>query len=183
MPTPNEFNDFRFSPQQDDYKQTAMEQKDRDFQMMNDVTGLPGPSNGNYPRIFDREAGSEPVSPDLYIDKVFSDVRMSGAPKSGEYGQVTGQTLGNFVGTDMVPSPSPSKQFSSDKSGNPIELLNQTKANVEYHANLNEAYGLTQPIAGLGIHPWLRDGLAGDSEDEPGNAQPKPGIRVPFGGK
>lgn len=194
MPTSNDFSDFRFAPQQDDYKQSSMEQKDRSALMKDNEPMLPEVGQGNYPRIFDREAGSEPVSPDLYIDRVYKDVSATGPGQSytsterqsvsGEYGFTDQPNLnGVFVSDNMVPTPSRSMQFNSDKTGDPIELLNQTRADVDAHSNLNRAYGLNMPVAGLGITPWLRDSLADPSQDEPGNAMPSSNLGIPFGGK
>src|SRR5437762_1349587 len=56
------------------------------------------------------------------------------------------------------------RQFSSDKESDPIRLMEQTRAGIEAHASLNESYGLFQPVATLGSHPWLRDSLAVPSE-------------------
>jgi len=154
------------------------------------INGPDGPLPvGNYPRTFDREAGSEPTSPDYYPEQVFSNIPCTGPSQSyvtseresvsGEYGQSDGITNPIYPGTDMVPSPTPSMQFSSKMSGNPIELLDSTRSEVIKHANLNQAYGLNQPVAGLGIHHWLRDSLSNPDDAEPGNAQPGPGQRMP----
>lgn len=72
------------------------------------------------------------------------------------------------------------RQFSSDKTGDPQALLEQTRGSVEAHAALNYAYGLCQPVADLGSHPWLRDSLATPSEKEPGDAPPETGSDTPF---
>ena len=61
-------------------------------------------------------------------------------------------------------SPAPSKQFSSDANGDPKALLESTRPGINAHASLNEAYGLMQPVATLGSHPWLRDSLTNTSE-------------------
>lgn len=45
---------------------------------------------------------------------------------------------------------------------------------------MNEAYGLCQPVATMGSHPWLRDELAYPSPAEPGNAEPYAAAKVPF---
>ena len=58
MPTGSDFSDFRFSAQQDDYKQTAMEQDDRSTFIKDNEPMLPAPAQGSYPRIFDRQAWS-----------------------------------------------------------------------------------------------------------------------------
>lgn len=71
------------------------------------------------------------------------------------------------------------KQFSSDVTGNPEELLQQTRACVDQHADLIQVYGYHQPIATLGSHPWLRDELTNTGEMEPGNAEPKLGLKIP----
>lgn len=70
-------------------------------------------------------------------------------------------------------------QFSSKMSGDPISLLESTRQSVEAHADLNASYGLLQPVATLGSHPFLRDGLTTPDELAPGNAEPQPGLKIP----
>ena len=72
------------------------------------------------------------------------------------------------------------RQFSSKMSGDPRELLEQTRAGAEAHADLLESYGLCQPVATLGSHPWLRDSLTEPSALEPGNAAPDNQLGTPF---
>lgn len=97
---------------------------------------------------------------------------------SGDFGQINGQTL-PWPGDAMVPEPVPSKQFSSDVTGNPEELCRQTLPNIEAHADLNYTYGLCQPVSTLGSHAWLRDELSNTTEYEPGNAVVKDSIKTP----
>lgn len=82
--------------------------------------------------------------------------------------------------TPSDPTAGPTGQSSSKMSGDPIELLNSTKECIQRHADLNEVYGLCQPAATLGSHPWLRDSLADPSELEPGNAAPSIDQKMPF---
>jgi len=187
MPTGNEYSDVRFGQQDQTYKQT-------DRQMSGGVEGqVSGPTSsvasGSYPNTFDREAGSEPTSPQYYPEDVFNPIHCTGPSQSyvtseresvsGEYGQSDGITNALYPGTNMVPSPTPSKQFSSDCTGNPKELLSQTRDGITRHAAINEMYGLTQPVATLGSHPWLRDELTNTGESEAGNAAPDRNIKVP----
>ena len=72
------------------------------------------------------------------------------------------------------------RQFSQDKEGDPIRLMEQTRASIQAHGDLNEAYGLCQPVQDLGTHCWLRDSLAEPSEREPGNAEPQQDVKTPF---
>jgi len=74
---------------------------------------------------------------------------------------------------------SDNRRFSSDKPRDPRELLEQTRAGVDAHASMNESYGLCQPVATLGSHPWLRDSLTNTSEKEAGNAEPFPCGKLP----
>jgi hypothetical protein len=68
----------------------------------------------------------------------------------------------------------------SQVNGDPKALLASTKDCVEAHSDLNYIQGLCQPVATLGCHPWLRDSLSTTGEDEPGNAEPAQGLKVPF---
>ena len=65
-------------------------------------------------------------------------------------------------------------------NGDPKALLESTRECVEYHADLMDAYGYHQPTATLGSHPWLRDSLANPNDMEPGDAEPKIGLKEPF---
>jgi hypothetical protein len=71
------------------------------------------------------------------------------------------------------------RQFSSDVNGDPKALLQQAREGVDAHADLMQAYGLNQPVATLGSHPWLRDELANPTELEPGNAEPTVDLKIP----
>jgi hypothetical protein len=71
-------------------------------------------------------------------------------------------------------------EFATEEPSIPELLHESTRASVEAHADLNEAYGLCQPEATLGCHPWLRDELAEPSPAEPGNAEPYAAAKVPF---
>ena len=80
--------------------------------------------------------------------------------------------------------PSGSPYISSSRgTGDPKVLLEQTHQNIRDHADLNYAYGLCQPAAGLGVHPWLRDSFATPDEKEPGNASPTLADKTPFAEK
>lgn len=70
-------------------------------------------------------------------------------------------------------------QFSSKMSGDPIELMESTRSDVMRHSDMNAAYGLNQPVATIGSHPFLRDELANPGEPEPGNAQPFADAKIP----
>jgi hypothetical protein len=70
-------------------------------------------------------------------------------------------------------------QFSQDKEGDPIRLLESTRPGIDAHASMNESFGLCQPAATLGSHPFLRDELANPTELEPGNAEPQQGLKIP----
>jgi hypothetical protein len=119
----------------------------------------------------------------------FSDVRMgtqeqsykqtSREEVSGEYGQSDGMTNPVYPGTNMVPSPTPSMQFSSKMSGDPKELLANAQIGVKAHGDLVSSYGYNMPTATLGSHPWLRDSLANTTENEPGQAEPLAGEKMP----
>lgn len=193
MPTGNEYSDVRFGDGDQSYKQT-------DREMSGGVDGqVGGPGNplpqGNYPRIFDQTTGSEPLgtesddNPFYYPNRSYETIKCTGPGQSyvtteresisGEFGQCEAQPTGPYPGTDMVPSPSPSKQFSSKMSGNPQELLNSTRTGIQSHSSLNEAYGLMQPAATIGSHPWLRDELTNTGESEAGNAVPSADLKLP----
>jgi len=189
MPTGNEFTDVRFGQQDETYKQTDREMSGGIEPQIGG--GLPAPSAGSYPLVYDSQAGSEPSSPDLYPQRVFTaipatgpaeDYTSHGGSRGGEYGQVNpSMTLGRYYsGDNMVPDSVPSKQFSSDKEGDPKKLVRQAVDCINSHADLMNAYGYHQPVATLGSHPWLRDELTVTSEMEPGNAEPIPGMKNPF---
>jgi hypothetical protein len=191
MPTPNEFSDYRFGSTGDEsYKQT-------DREMDGGVGGQgmgplgPQPSTGQYPNTFDRPAGSEPMTPSNYPETVFGRIAASGSAQwytqterqsvSGEYGQSDCKgMLGDYLqGDNMVPDPVPSKQFSSDKEGDPKKLVRQATSSIDAHSDLLYASGLNQPVATYGTHAWLRDELANPGEREPGNAEPVRDYKVP----
>jgi hypothetical protein len=70
-------------------------------------------------------------------------------------------------------------QFSSDKENDPIKLLESRRAEVMKHSDMNQAFGLNQPVATIGSHPFLRDELSNPSEAEPANAEPFPTVKLP----
>lgn len=187
MPTGNEYSTVMYGQNDQNYTTTDREMA---AGVQPQIGGPSGPSPaGNYPNVYDRQAGSEPTSPDYYPEQMYSPIPCTGPGQSyvnserqsvsGEYGQSDGITNPIYPGTDMVPSPTPSKQFSSKTSGDPIELLNSTHSEVLKHSNMNQAYGLNQPVAGLGITHWLRDSFAKPDDSEPGNSAPGPGQRMP----
>src|SRR5260221_653256 len=104
-------------------------------------------------------------------------------PTPNDFSRVTMPEYNASRDDSMIPCSIPSKQFSSDVTGNPEELLQQTKSDVNRHSDIVNAYGYNMPVATLGSHPWLRDGLADLSEMEPGNAEPEPDLKYPGGGK
>ena len=150
---------------------------------------------GNYPRTFDSSAGQEPPgtqsedNPFYYPEKVYEHITCTGPSQSyvnteresvsGEYGQCQPGSFGPYPGTDIVPSPSPSRQFSSDKNGDPRAMLQSTASSIASHASLNEAYGLMQPVATIGSHPWLRDSLTNTGDMEAGNMEPSQNVKLP----
>jgi hypothetical protein len=195
MPTGNEFQDVRFGQQDQSYKQT-----DRDMSPgwdANVTSEGQQPTSGQYPNVYDRQAGSEPLgtssedNPFYYPQRVFDEIQCTGPGQSyvmteresigGEFNAChPGLELGKFTSADnIVPDTVPSKQFSSDKNGDPRALLQATRSEISQHAEINQLYGLNQPAATLGSHPWLRDELATPSETEPANAVPAKGMKVP----
>jgi hypothetical protein len=82
----------------------------------------------------------------------------------------------NIFGQGYDPA---NRMFSQDKENDPRALLEQTRAGVDAHASMNAAYGLYQPVATLGSHPFLRDELANPTEREAGNAEPFPSEKLP----
>jgi len=131
MPTPNDFSDFRFRPNEN--------QRGGDFSPTADAPPAPEVSPGAYPNV--RNYGFDPMN-----------------------SQFTSRP-----------------EFSTEEPSIPEILHESTRASIEAHANLNEAYGLCQPEATLGSHPWLRDSFATPAEDEPGNASPTV-DKTPFSG-
>ena len=188
-PTGNEYSDVRYGQSEQSYKQTDREMSGG---IEPQIGGPMGPSSvGSYPRTFDRQEGREPEGPDYYPEDVYNHIPATGEAQwytsterqsvSGEYGQVDPNlTLGKYSsGDNIVPTPSPSKQFSSNKEGDPKKLVHQAVDSINAHSDLMNAYGLHQPVATMGSHPWLRDELTVTSVMEPGNAEPGPGMEVP----
>src|SRR5271165_7152416 len=111
MPTGNEYSAVHFGQQDQSYKQT-----DREMSGGLDprIGGPLGPSSqGSYPNTFDREAGSEPMTPSGYPEEVFRHIPATGPPEwytqterqsvSGEYGQVNPSDLnGKFSSGDDI---------------------------------------------------------------------------------
>jgi hypothetical protein len=111
----------------------------------------------------------------------FSRIDFSRGPVSRDASEPEASEFGPYPGPDIVPPETPSDaQFSSNRSGDPRDLLAQTETGVRAHAEMNLAYGLTQPVATLGSHAWLRDSLADPSTSEPGNAIPDEVRGVPL---
>jgi hypothetical protein len=131
MPTPNDFSDFRFRPNEN--------QRGGDFSPAADAPPAPEVEAGAYPNV--RNYGFDPMN-----------------------SQFTSR-----------------EEFATEAQSVPEILLEQTKPSIKAHADLNESYGLRQPEATLGSHPWLRDSLADPSEKEPGNASPTV-DKTPFSG-
>ena len=123
----------------------------------------------------------------------FDRVNLGGKSDPGSYAQNTNEGTPGEFGTSIpsdpyqleypennpAPSGEPS-QFSSRTSGDPRDLLNSTRSGVQAHADINACYGLTQPVATPGSHPWLRDELATPGTNEPANAVPTPMRGVPI---
>jgi hypothetical protein len=111
----------------------------------------------------------------------FSRIDFSRGPVSRDASEPEASGFGPYPGPDIVPPETRSDaQFSSDTSGDPRDLLESTRSGVQAHADINACYGLTQPIATPGSHPWLRDSLADPSTSEPANAQPNQVRGVPL---
>jgi hypothetical protein len=93
-----------------------------------------------------------------------------GENRSGNFGQVNPEATLPDPAADTYPNPfgygydPGNRQFSSNVDGDPRALLEETRSGVESHADMNAAYGLFQPVATLGSHPWLRDELANVTE-------------------
>lgn len=187
MPTGNEFDAVYFGKQEQSYKSTERESRSGDFDVQGDcsIVGDGKPVGiGNYPRPFDGSAGSEPHSGDYYIDNVFSRIPATGPSSSykqneqqsigGEYGMTRGQREGGRAtqGDNELPDPVRSKQFSSDVNGEPVSLCQSTKPGIDAHADMQYAFGLCSPVAGLGRHDWLRDSLTNPGQKQPGNEVP-----------
>jgi hypothetical protein len=102
----------------------------------------------------------------------------------GDYGATSNAPTSN-VAADTYPNAegygydASNPQFSSDKEGDPIKLLESTRPGIDSHADLNYSYGLCQPVATLGNHPLLRDELSNPTEKEAGAAEPDYDIKVP----
>jgi hypothetical protein len=193
MPTGNEFSDVRFGQGDQSYKQTDREMSpgwDKNVTAQGQQ-----PTSGQYPNVYDRSAGSEPMgtesedNPFYYPNRAFEYIKCSGPGQSyvtteresisGEFTTCKPGETGPYPGTDMVPSPTPSKQFSSDKEGDPKKLVRQATVSVNAHSDLMKAYGYNLPVATMGSHPWLRDELATQDETEPGNAEPRLELKIP----
>lgn len=187
MPTGNEFDAVYFGKQEQSYKSTERESRSGDFDVQGECS-IAGPgkpvSAGNYPRTLDPVTGSEPHAGDYYIDNVFSRIPATGPDSSykqneqqsigGEFGPVRGQREGGRVtqGDNELPQPVRSKQFSSDVTGDPEALCQQTKPGITEHADMLYSFGLCSPVAGLGDHGWLRDSLTNTGQKQPGNESP-----------
>jgi hypothetical protein len=126
---------------------------------------------------------------DLRLDKSQSVERQeNNLGVSGEYGydrrpadfETPTPTSGVYPDVFPYSYDANNSQFSQDKEGDPVRLMEQTRASIQKHADLNYAYGLCQPVADLGSHPWLRDSLATPGEKEPGDAPPETGSDTPF---
>jgi hypothetical protein len=103
------------------------------------------------------------------------------APRSQDASEPEASNFGPYPGADLVPPETRSDaQFSSDTSGDPRDLLESTRSGVQAHADINACYGLTQPVATLGSHPWLRDSLADPGTSEPASAAPDRVRGVPM---
>jgi len=201
MPTGNEYSDVRLSNSSGNdqsYKQHEQEENPKGgaYGQGNESTA-PQPTSGQYPNTFDRATPSEPLgtqsddNPFYYPQKVFDRIPCTGPGQSyvqteresvsGEYGQSDCRgMLGDYLqGDNMVPDPVPSKQFSSDKEGDPKKLVRQATVSVYAHSDMMKAYGYNLPVATMGSHPWLRDELATQDETEPGNAEPRLELKIP----
>ena len=111
----------------------------------------------------------------------FSRIDFSRGPVSRDASEPEGSQFGPYPSSELVPTPGdPPLQFSSNHSGDPRDLLAKTEAGVKAHAEMNLAYGLTQPVATLGSHPWLRDSLSDPGTSEPANAIPNQVRGVPL---
>jgi hypothetical protein len=193
MPTGSEYQDVRLGSGDQSYKGT-----DREMSPgwdANVTAAGQQPTSGQYPNVYDRAAGQEPMgtesedNPFYYPNRAYEYIKCTGPGQSyvtteresvsGEFNMCRPGETGPYPGTDMVPSPTPSKQFSSKMSGNPEELCESTRPGIEAHADLMHVYGYNMPVATMGSHPWLRDGLANTSELEPANAEPKREYKIP----
>jgi len=82
-------------------------------------------------------------------------------------------TPNDFTDFQFNASDKDNPQFTSDKTGDPQALLEQTRGGVDAHAELNESFGLCQPVADMGQHAWLRDGLAKSGQVDGDYTSPK----------
>ena len=192
MPTPNDFSNYQFSDKTDaSYTKTSLEQPDRSAFIQDNEPGLPGPSEGNYPRTFDKGYGPTVTESDGDYPDTFSRVNIPGTnPGAGEFtqakgseeGTVTAHTYPNIFSYGTMDN---DRQKSSDVDGDPKALFDSLKgpdSSVAHHADLMNALGLHQPMATIGQHPWLRDGMDNTSKLEPGPTQPDVSQqRIPFG--
>ena len=124
----------------------------------------------------------------------FDRVNLGGKSDPGSYAQNTNEGTPGEFGTSIpsdpyaleypenLPTQGPPKewQVSSDVSGDPKSLLESTRSGVQAHADINACYGLTQPVAPAGSHPWLRDSLATQDTSGPAPAQPNQVRGVPL---
>ena len=112
----------------------------------------------------------------------FSRVNFSNSPAPEEYGQVNPSDTYPAQYPENLPTQGEPKewQVSSDVSVDPRDLLESTRSGVEAHADINACYGLTEPVAPAGSHPWLRDSLATPDTSGPAPAQPNQVRGVPL---
>ena len=191
MPTPNDFSNYQFTDNSDaSYKKTSMEQPGPSVFINSNEPPLPGPSEGNYPRTFDKGYGPAETEAQGNYPDTFSRVKVAGSIQgSGEFGQALGEDNGSNGGTYPqvfnYGTTDNDRQKSSRTDGDPKALfasISGPDSSVAHHADLVAALGLHQPMATVGQHPWLRDGMDNMSSLEPGPTQPnRTQQRVPFG--
>jgi hypothetical protein len=189
MPTPNDYSRVNFGGSDSAGRQDgpAME-----YGQVQPSSTLPAPASGNYPDIessnltpsanYQEASGNYPdvfSRVDLGGDNTSDYKARSSQGQTGNFGQAVGPN-GPKASTNQVPNSVPSKQFSSDTNGRPEALLATTQASIAAHADLNLAYGLTQPVATVGSHPWLRDSCADPTTSEPASAAPDRVRGVPM---
>jgi hypothetical protein len=102
----------------------------------------------------------------------------------GESGHPLNDTY-RKIDTALTSDPSASLFSSTFREGQePENLLNWQREKVDQqiqgHADILADAGLTAPIATLGTHPWMRDGIADPGLREPGNAEPDGKRGVPM---